>query len=82
MTRSALNPAKPRSGLYYVFNVVVHYKGEAPEPFGTIDLEVAPAVGQVIQLYWLDGKRADKVRVTRRDGMTIHAELAEARRGH
>lgn len=38
---------------------------EAPEPFGFVSLDHKPEVGEVIQLYWLDGSPAYKRKVVR-----------------
>lgn len=59
------------------YSVIEHYPNasDAPEPFGTYlhPVEhVAPEVGDVILLRWLDGRGAYNVEITEIRGMTLH----------
>lgn len=49
---------------------------EAPEPFGRYIGAPDVKAGDVIQLKWLDGMDAYKVKVSSRDEMTLHVEPA------
>jgi hypothetical protein len=45
------------------YDVMEHYDDEPPEPFGSEVLDHAPVPGEIIQLHWLDGADAYRVRV-------------------
>jgi len=47
----------------FAYKVLEIFDDEAPEPFGTEVLDHKPVVGEVIQLHWLDGREAYKVKV-------------------
>ena len=46
------------------FTIIEHYKNNAPEPFGFMLFESIPKIGAKVQLKWLDGSDAHKVRIT------------------
>ena len=64
----------------FSFKVVEHYDDEAPETFGYEKLDHVPVPGEVIQLHWLDGREAHRVRVERVIGFTLHV-IEEVARG-
>jgi len=63
-----------------LFKIVEHYDDEAPETFGDELLDHVPVPGEVIQLHWLDGTEAHRVKVERVVGTTLHV-IEEVTRG-
>lgn len=62
--------------IMYEFLVWEHYRDSAPEPFGSVFLDHVPVEGELITLYWGDGRKAYDVRVLSAclDRLEIHAE--------
>lgn len=60
--------------LAFGYHVIECYDDEAPEAFGTYVGSPDLQVGDEIQLKWLDGSDAYKVKVIKRDGMELHVE--------
>lgn len=56
------------------YSVIEHYEDEGPEPFGFYFGTPDVKPGDVIQLKWLDGRDAYRVKVSSRDGMTLHVK--------
>ena len=56
----------------FSLKIVEHFDDEAPETFGYELLDHVPAPGEVIQLHWLDGTEAHRVKVERVVDMTLH----------
>lgn len=49
------------------YSVIETYEDEVPEPFGGYWAEREPNAGDIIQLKWLNGRDAYKVKVLRVD---------------
>ena len=47
----------------YAYSVIEVFEGQAPEPFGTELLDHHPEVGEVVQLHWISGQLAHRVKV-------------------
>lgn len=57
------------------YEIVEHFAEDPPEPFGTYLHDMrhsSPRPGDEIQLKWLDGRLAYRVRIDRVDGLTLH----------
>lgn len=62
----------------YVYRVIEEYDDSYPEEFGDVILDHIPEIGEVIQLYWLSGRPANKIRVTSvNDSFVLRGRNAE-----